>query len=83
VADLVEALIGAGVRLTRVEPYAPTLEDLYFAVRGVTRPGAARVEGEVVVPRDDTPVHRGRLTSGNRLGRRFRDPFAASPEDGP
>jgi ABC-2 type transport system ATP-binding protein len=31
--DLVRALSIAGVRLTRVEPFAPTLEDLYFAVR--------------------------------------------------
>jgi len=33
VADLVEALVRSGVRLTRVEPRIPTLEDLYFAVR--------------------------------------------------
>ena len=31
--DLVDALVGAGVRLTRVEPQAPTLEELYFAIR--------------------------------------------------
>ncbi|MDH4148860.1 MAG: ABC transporter ATP-binding protein, partial [Acidimicrobiia bacterium] len=35
--DVVAALVGAGVRLTRVTPFEPTLEDLYFAVRGVTR----------------------------------------------
>jgi ABC-2 type transport system ATP-binding protein len=34
VPDLVVALSAAGVRLTRVEPHLPTLEDLYFAVRG-------------------------------------------------
>jgi ABC-type multidrug transport system ATPase subunit len=33
VPDLVAELAGAGVRLTRVEPRVPTLEDLYFAVR--------------------------------------------------
>ncbi|CAN5825663.1 ATP-binding cassette domain-containing protein [soil metagenome] len=33
VPDLVATLTGAGVRLTRVEPHAPTLEDLYFTVR--------------------------------------------------
>ena len=42
VPDLVAALAAAGVRLTRVEPHEPTLEDLYFAVRrgraGVARP---------------------------------------------
>ncbi len=34
VPDLVAALAAAGVRLRRVEPHSPTLEDLYFAVRG-------------------------------------------------
>jgi ABC-2 type transport system ATP-binding protein len=34
VPDLVAALTAAGVRITRVEPHLPTLEDLYFAVRG-------------------------------------------------
>jgi ABC-2 type transport system ATP-binding protein len=34
VPDLVAALISHGARLTRVEPHVPTLEDLYFAVRG-------------------------------------------------
>lgn len=33
VPDLVMALAADGVRLTRVEPHVPTLEDLYFAVR--------------------------------------------------
>lgn len=33
VPDVVSALCGDGVRLTRVEPHQPTLEDLYFAVR--------------------------------------------------
>jgi ABC-type multidrug transport system ATPase subunit len=33
VPDLVRELAEAGVRLTRVEPRIPTLEDLYFAVR--------------------------------------------------
>jgi ABC-2 type transport system ATP-binding protein len=33
VPDLVSRLIDSGVRLTRVEPHQPTLEDLYFAVR--------------------------------------------------
>jgi ABC-2 type transport system ATP-binding protein len=31
--DLVGRLVAEGVRLTRVEPHEPTLEDLYFAVR--------------------------------------------------
>jgi ABC-2 type transport system ATP-binding protein len=33
VPDLITELATAGVRLTRVEPRVPTLEDLYFAVR--------------------------------------------------
>jgi ABC-2 type transport system ATP-binding protein len=33
VPDLVTTLAAAGVRLTRVEPHHPTLEELYFAVR--------------------------------------------------
>ena len=33
VPDLVEALIASGVRLTKVDPHQPTLEELYFAVR--------------------------------------------------
>lgn len=33
VPDLVGSLTAAGVRLTRVEPHVPTLEDLYFEVR--------------------------------------------------
>jgi len=33
VPDLVDALVGAGARLTRVEPRTPTLEELYFTIR--------------------------------------------------
>ena len=35
VPDLVDVLVAAGARVTRVEPFTPTLEDLYFAVRGM------------------------------------------------
>jgi len=38
VPDLVEFLTKQGVRLTRVEPHVPTLEELYFAVRQRRRP---------------------------------------------
>lgn len=31
--DLIGALVAAGIRLTRVEPRIPSLEDLYFAIR--------------------------------------------------
>jgi hypothetical protein len=33
IPDLVDRLVAEGVRLNRVEPHEPTLEDLYFAVR--------------------------------------------------
>lgn len=42
VADLVAAVVASGVRLTRVEPRIPTLEDLYFAARR-RRPGDSDV----------------------------------------
>ena len=35
VPDLVDVLVATGTRVTRVEPFTPTLEDLYFAVRGM------------------------------------------------
>jgi ABC-2 type transport system ATP-binding protein len=37
VADLVDALVADGVRLLRVEPRTPTLEELYFTVREQTQ----------------------------------------------
>ncbi len=37
VPELIEGLMANGVRLTRVEPWEPTLEDLYFAVRAEHR----------------------------------------------
>src|SRR5207249_4407091 len=78
VPDLVATLTLDGVRLTRVEPHTPTLEDLYFAVRGRPKPGVVpQANGGVVLPRDDTPARKRRLSSGNRVGRRFRDPFSA------
>ncbi|MBW3614147.1 MAG: ABC transporter ATP-binding protein [Actinobacteria bacterium] len=38
VPDVVAALAAGGARLTRVMPAKPTLEELYFAVRGHARP---------------------------------------------
>jgi ABC-type multidrug transport system ATPase subunit len=75
IPDLVFRLAAAGVRVSRVEPYEPSLEDLYFAVRGRARPTGA------AVPRDTTPLAADRVTSGNRIGRRFSDPFAAEGSD--
>ena len=48
VADLVAALTASGVRLTRVEPVKPTLEDLSFAVR--TRGDMSEDGGRQLVP---------------------------------
>jgi ABC-2 type transport system ATP-binding protein len=48
VPDLVQALIAHGVRVTRVEPLQPTLEDLYFAVR--TRTEMSGDGGRQLVP---------------------------------
>jgi ABC-2 type transport system ATP-binding protein len=42
IPDLIAFLSARGVRLTRVEPHVPTLEDLYFAVRNKTRPSVFR-----------------------------------------
>jgi ABC-2 type transport system ATP-binding protein len=77
VPELVFRLAAAGVAVSRVEPYEPSLEDLYFAVRG--RPGAWPGSGapDGNVPRDTTPLAATRVTSGNRIGRRFSDPFSA------
>jgi ABC-2 type transport system ATP-binding protein len=40
VPDLLQALIERGVRLRRVDPHQPTLEELYFAVRAERRAGS-------------------------------------------
>ena len=54
VPDMVASLIADGVRVTRVEPHVPTLEDLYFTIRresgvgerSIAAPGgAARPDG--------------------------------------
>ncbi|UDY36155.1 ABC transporter ATP-binding protein [Dermatobacter hominis] len=63
VPDMVASLTADGVRLTRVEPHVPTLEDLYFTIRreagivagigGVSGDGAdAEHSGGPIVPRE-------------------------------
>ena len=54
--DIVLALARDGVRLTRVEPHAPTLEDLYFAVRRDSAGG-----GLAPVERGTVPQSRERI----------------------
>ena len=57
-ASLVERLTALGVRLVRVEPREPTLEELYFAVRREQRADPAFSEpttGDVpMVPEGST-----------------------------
>jgi ABC-2 type transport system ATP-binding protein len=45
IPDMVSALTAAGVRLTRVDPFNPSLEDLYFAIRRERRGDAASAAG--------------------------------------
>ena len=45
VPEIVAALVDIGVRLTRVEPRTPTLEELYFAVRRGNHDDASAVSG--------------------------------------
>ncbi len=45
VPDLVASLVADGVRVTRIEPIQPTLEDLYFTIRATRR-------GAVAAPHD-------------------------------
>jgi len=46
--DIVAALVRAGIRVTRVAPREPSLEELYFAVRRTARDlGEARLSAEV------------------------------------
>ena len=59
---MVASLAADGVRLTRVEPHEPTLEDLYFTIRrqaGVAGSGTARRTDdggtEIVAGRRDRP----------------------------
>ena len=54
VPELVFALAAAGVRVTRVEPHLPSLEDLYFAVR--TKKPIADDGGRQLTPTGDEAV---------------------------
>ena len=44
IPDVIDRLARQGVRLTRVEPHEPTLEDLYFAVRAERRSQGLEVD---------------------------------------
>jgi ABC-2 type transport system ATP-binding protein len=50
VPDLVRTLSAAGVRLTRVDPHNPSLEDLYFAIRRERRTELGAGDGAVYFP---------------------------------
>jgi len=62
VPDVVAALSAAGVRLTRVEPHEPTLEDLYFAVRAERRD-----QNELAVPGSLTDTDATQMSKEARL----------------
>ncbi len=46
IPDVIDRLAREGVRLTRVEPHEPTLEDLYFAVRAERRAQGLGIEAD-------------------------------------
>ena len=54
--DVITALVANGIRLTRIEPVHPTLEDLYFAVR-TKRPRSGEIaeDGGRRLGRDHAP----------------------------
>ncbi len=54
IPDVITALVANGVRLTRVEPIEPTLEDLYCAVR--TKKPVADDGGRQLTPTDEAPL---------------------------
>jgi ABC-2 type transport system ATP-binding protein len=62
IPDVILALVANGVRLTRVEPLVPSLEDLYFAVR--TKKDVADDGGRQLTP--VAPVAEAPLTDRHR-----------------
>ena len=57
---MITALVANGIRLTRIEPISPTLEDLYFAVRTkkpvageIAEDGGRRLAGPTDASNDD------------------------------
>ncbi len=70
VADLVDALVAGGVRLLRVEPRTPTLEELYFKIRGNQGMTTKRTSSLACVG------HRARRPPPARAGRDFWVPLA-------
>ncbi|MCZ7629376.1 MAG: ABC transporter permease subunit [Microthrixaceae bacterium] len=65
VPEIVAALVADGIRITRVEPHRPTLEDLYFLIRrqlgGEARSAGLEVAGALIRWRPVDPLcHRRR-----------------------
>ena len=96
VPDLVAGLVADGVRLTRVEPHNPTLEDLYFAVRRESRrrglapshPASSGVAGKIgsgpmTATYDRTTRPRSATPSDRRRPRTVPRPGACSPSPAP
>lgn len=66
IPDLVASLVADGVRVGRVEPFSPSLEDLYFLIRRQLS-GDARAAGREVDGALD-PVSTGTLTPSAGMG---------------
>ncbi len=66
VPELVSSLVAEGIRLTKVQPHRPTLEDLYFLIRRQLSQGARSQGREVDSVLD--PVSTGRLAPSAGMG---------------
>ncbi|MFZ4518722.1 MAG: ATP-binding cassette domain-containing protein [Microthrixaceae bacterium] len=77
--DFVGALVGDGVRLRRVDPHRPTLEDLYFAVRA-GRPADTAVPGRRVSPPEMTAAMTVAADAGDRDADRLDEWLVPAPD---
>ncbi len=82
VPDLVASLVADGVRLTRVDPHRPTLEDLYFLIRRQLSPQARADGREVDTVLDPVSVSELAPSPGMRRGSETADtmPSIVVPE---
>jgi len=82
VPDIIASLVADGVRLTRVEPHVPTLEDLYFTIRRQADARAAAPVTNTVAgtPTADRGLHPIRTGHGDPepLGRPTRQDVGAT-----
>ena len=66
VPDIVSALVADGIRIRRVDPFSPSLEDLYFLIRRQLSEGARAAGREVEGALD--PVGTGSLAPSAGMG---------------